>query len=160
LKQELESHGLSTQLIREADISLSMEQRAILTNAAHPTVYISLHVSSEGSGVRLYTAMLPAAGESHGPFLDWDTAQSASRTTSQVVETSLATEFEKRQVAVRSLIAPLRPLNSITTAGIAIEIAPPTSGVAELNAPQYQQLISESVTTGLLAVRDKLGAVR
>jgi N-acetylmuramoyl-L-alanine amidase len=160
LKQELESHGLSTQLIREADISLSMEQRAILTNAAHPTVYICLHATSEGNGVRLYTAMLPAAGESRGPFLDWDTAQSASRTTSQVVETSLATEFEKRLVTVRSLIAPLRPLNSITTAGIAIEIAPPTSGMAELNAPQYQQLISESVTTGLLAVRDKLGAVR
>ncbi len=160
LKQELEAHGLSTQLLRESDISLGVEQRAILTNASHPAVYICLHASSEGSGVRLYTAMLPAGAESRGPFLDWDTAQSASHTASQVVETSLATEFEKRQVAVRSLMAPLRPLNNITGTAIAIEIAPPTSGINELNSPQYQQLISESVTTGVLAVREKLGAAR
>src|SRR3989440_5776353 len=104
LKQELEARGLSTQLVRDSDVSLTVEQRAILTNAAHPTVYICLHATSEGNGVRLYTAMLPAGAESRGPFLDWDTAQSASHTASQVVETSLATEFEKRQVAVRSLM--------------------------------------------------------
>jgi N-acetylmuramoyl-L-alanine amidase len=160
LKQELEAHGLNTQLLRDSDVSLTVEQRAILTNAAHPAVYICLHATSEGNGVRLYTAMLPAGAESRGPFLDWDTAQSASRAASQMVETSLATELEKRQVSVRSLVAPLRPLNNITGTAIAIEIAPPTSGIAELNAPQYQQLISESVTTGLLAVREKLGAVR
>jgi N-acetylmuramoyl-L-alanine amidase len=137
-----------------------MEQRAILTNAAHPTVYICLHATSEGNGVRLYTAMLPAAGESRGPFLDWDTAQSASRAASQVIETSLAAEFEKRQVAVRSLIAPLRPLNNVTSAAIAIEVAPPASGMADLNSPQYQQLISESIASGVLAVRDKLGTAR
>jgi len=160
LKQELESRGLSTQLVRDSDVSLTVEQRAILTNAAHPTVYICLHATSEGNGVRLYTAMLPAGAESRGPFLDWDTAQSASRATSQVVETSLATEFEKRQVAVRSLMAPLRPLNNVTTAAIAIEVASPASGIVDLNSPQYQQLISESIASGVLAVRDKLGAAR
>src|SRR6266699_2990210 len=159
-QRELEARGLSTQLVRDSDVSLTVEQRAILTNAAHPTVYICLHASSEGNGVRLYTAMLPAGAESRGPFLDWDTAQSASRATSQVVETSLATEFEKRQVAVRSLMAPLRPLNNVTTAAIAIEVASPASGIVDLNSPQYQQLISESIASGVLAVRDKLGAAR
>jgi len=77
-----------------------------------------------------------------------------------VVETSLATEFEKRQVAVRSLMAPLRPLNNVTTAAIAIEVASPASGIVDLNSPQYQQLISESIASGVLAVRDKLGAAR
>jgi N-acetylmuramoyl-L-alanine amidase len=160
LKQELEAHGLSTQLLRDGDVTLGVEQRAILTNAAHPTVYICLHVSSEGNGVRLYTAMLPAGAESRGPFLNWDTAQSASRAASQVVETSLAAEFEKRQVAVRSLMAPLRPLNNITTAAIAIEVASPASGIVDLNSPQYQRLVSESIASGVLAVGDKLGAAR
>src|SRR2546421_2527801 len=56
LRQELEARGLSTQLVRDSDVSLTVEQRAILTNAAHPAVYICLHATSEGSGVRLYTA--------------------------------------------------------------------------------------------------------
>jgi N-acetylmuramoyl-L-alanine amidase len=160
LKEELEAHGLSTQLLRDGDVSLTVDKRATLTNAAHPAVYICLHASSEGNGIRLYTAMVPAGAESRGPFLNWDTAQSASRATSQMVEASLAAEFEKRQVAVRSLVAPLRPLNNITSAAIAIEVAPPVGGIAELNSPRYQQLISESIASGVLAVRDRLGTAR
>jgi len=160
LKQELETRGLSTQLLRDSDISLNTDKRAVLTNTAHPAIYICLHASSDGTGVRLYTAMLPPGGEGRGPFLDWDTAQSASRVASQVVETSVASEFELRQISVRSLMAPMRPLNNITTAAIAIEVAPPASGIVDLNSPQYQQLISESIASGVLAVRDKLGTAR
>jgi N-acetylmuramoyl-L-alanine amidase len=160
LKEELEAHGLSTQLLRDGDVSLTVDKRATLTNAAHPAVYICLHASSEGNGIHLYTAMLPAGAESRGQFLDWDTAQSASRATSQMVEASLAAEFEKRQVAVRSLVAPLRPLNNVTAAAIAIEVAPPVGGITELNSPRYQQLISESIASGVLAVRDRLGTAR
>jgi N-acetylmuramoyl-L-alanine amidase len=160
LKQDLESHGLSAQLLRDSDVSMTADQRAALTNTAQPKVYICLHASSEGNGVRLYTAMLPAGSESRGPFLDWDTAQSASRAMSQIVETALAAEFGKRQISVRSLVAPLRPLNNITAAAIAVEVAPPASGIADLHSPQYQQLISESIVSGVLAVRDKLGAAR
>jgi hypothetical protein len=52
----------------------------------------------------------------------------------------------------------LRPLNSITTAAVAIEVAPPAGKVAELNSSTYQQLVAESVTAGIEAVRDQLGA--
>ncbi len=160
LRQELQAHGLTTLLLRDGDITLSLDQRANLTNAAHPTIYICLHAASQGDGARLYTALLPAGGENHGPFLDWNTAQSGFRTASQTAESSLAAEFGKREVRVRSLLAPLRPLNNITAAAVAIEIAPPAGKISDLNSPAYQQLVAESVTAGIEAVRDRLGTAR
>ena len=160
LGQQLQAHGLTTLVLREGDATMSLDQRANMTNAAHPTIYICLHAASQGSGIRLYTALLPAAADSRGPFLDWSTAQSGFRAASQTAESSLASELRKRQIAVRSLLAPLRPLNNITAAAVAIEIAPPAGKLADLNSPAYQQLVAESVTAGIEAVRDQLGAAR
>ncbi|HEV3208194.1 MAG TPA: N-acetylmuramoyl-L-alanine amidase [Terriglobales bacterium] len=161
LRQELLAHNLPTLLLRSDDTTLSLDQRAGLTNIAHPAVYICLHAASQGTGVRLYTALLPVGGEGRGPFLGWDRAQSAARPTSLTLASSLAAEFGKRQVPVRSLTAPLRPLNSITTAAVAIEIAPPAGKISNLNSPAYQQLVSEAVSAGIEAVeaaRHKPGA--
>jgi predicted outer membrane protein len=52
-------------------------------------------------------------------------------------------------------------LNSITTAAVAIEIAPPAGKISNLNSPAYQQLVSEAVSAGIEAVeaaRHKPGA--
>jgi N-acetylmuramoyl-L-alanine amidase len=158
LRQQLQGRGLPTLMLREGDTTMSLDQRANMTNEARPAIYICLHAASQGSGVRLYTALLPAGAEGRGPFLDWNTAQSAFRAASQTAETSLAVEIGKRQLAVRSLLAPLRPLNNITAAAVVIEIAPPAGRLADLNSPAYQQLVAESVTAGVEAVRDQLGA--
>jgi N-acetylmuramoyl-L-alanine amidase len=160
LRQQLQGRGLTTLMLREGDATMSLDQRANMTNAAHPVIYICLHAASQGSGVRLYTALLPAGAEGRGPFLDWNTAQSGFRAASQTAESSLATELGKRQIQVRSLVAPLRPLNNIAAAAVAIEIAPPAGKFADLNSPAYQQLVAESVTAGIEAVRDQLGAIR
>jgi N-acetylmuramoyl-L-alanine amidase len=160
LRQELESRGVSTLVLRDGDATLSLDQRANLANAAHPAIYICLHAASQGTGVRLYGSMLPAGGENRGPFLDWDTAQAAFAATSQMVEASLIAELQKKQISVRTLIAPLRPLNNITAAAVAVEIAPPEAGISELNSPGYQQLITETIATGIVAAREKLEAPR
>jgi len=160
LRQELESRGVSTLVLREGDTTLSLDQRANLANAAHPAIYICLHAASQGTGVRLYGSMLPSGGESRGPFLDWDTAQSAFAPASQTVETSVIAELQKKQISVRTLIAPLRPLNNITAAALAVEIAPPEAGISELNSPGYQQLITEAIATGMVAAREKLDTPR
>ena len=160
LRQELESRGVSTLVLRDGDATLSLDQRANLANAAHPAIYICIHAASQGTGVRLYGSMLPAGGENRGPFLDWDTAQSGFSSASQTVEASLIAELQKKQISVRTLIAPLRPLNNITAAAVAFEIAPPEAGISELNSPGYQQLIGEAIATGIVAAREKLGAPR
>jgi N-acetylmuramoyl-L-alanine amidase len=156
LRSELESRGLTTLLVRDGDFSLTLDQRANLTNSTHPAIYICIHATSQGNGVHLYTAMVPAIGQGRGPFLDWDTAQSAFLTSSQIAEANLAAEFGRRQVAVRTLAAPLRPLNNVIVPAVAVEVAPSSDGVSSLLLPAYQQLIAGSIATGITATRDKL----
>ena len=123
-----------------------------------PAIYVCIHATSQGNGVRIYTALLPAGGDNHGPFLDWETAQSGFRGASQAVPRSLAAEFQRRQVVVRSLSAPLRPLNNIVGAAVAVEVAPPASGLAQLNSAEYQQLVAEAIATAVTSMRGQLGA--
>ena len=158
LRQELQSRGLTTLVIRDGDITLSPDQRAGMVNSVRPRIYICVHATSQGHGVRLYSALLPAGEENRGPFLDWATAQSSYLASSQATVQSLAAELRSRHVLVRALLAPLRPLNSITTTAIAVEIAPPAGGLSELNNADYEQGAASAIAAGVLAARDKLEA--
>src|SRR6266849_1142316 len=60
LKQELENRGVSVLMLRDADATLSLDQRAALANNSRPAIFVTLHASSQGNGVRLYTALIPA----------------------------------------------------------------------------------------------------
>ena len=158
LRQELESRGISTLVLRDSDANLTLDQRAIFTNTAHPVIYISMHAASSGRGVRLYTALLPASGENNGPFVAWDTAQSRFLPLSQAAAQGVSSELQKKQIQVRTLAAPLRPLNNVAAAAIAVEVAPPGTDVMDLNLPAYQQNVVSGVANGIAAVRDRLGA--
>src|SRR5215469_8874048 len=83
LRQELESRGISTLSLRDTDGGLALDQRAAFANTAHPAIYIALHAASDGKGVRVFTALMPAGGENNGPFVAWDTAQAAFLPASQ-----------------------------------------------------------------------------
>jgi N-acetylmuramoyl-L-alanine amidase len=159
LRQELESRGISTLVLRDSDANLSLDDRAFFANNTHAAVYIALHAASNGHGVRVYTALLPYGGEDdRGPFRSWTGAQSSSIPLSQAAAASVAGELKKLQVTVRTLTSPIRPLNNIVTAAIAVEVAPPASDLSTLNAPDYQQLIAGAVANGILAIRPQLGA--
>jgi N-acetylmuramoyl-L-alanine amidase len=159
LRQELESRGISTLVLRDSDANLSLDDRAYFANTTHAAVYIALHAASNGHGVRVYTALLPYNNEEdHGPFRSWSTAQSASAPLSHTVATSVAAELRKVQVTTRMLEAPLRPLNNVTAAAIAVEVAPPAADVTALTAPDYQQLIAGSIANGIVNIRAQLGA--
>jgi N-acetylmuramoyl-L-alanine amidase len=66
-------------------------------------------------------------------------------------------ELRKQQVSVRILTAPLRPLNNIVTAALAVEVAPPASDLSQLTSPDYQQVIASAVANGIAAIRGQLG---
>jgi N-acetylmuramoyl-L-alanine amidase len=157
LRQELESRGITTLVLRDSDANLPVDQRAVFANADHAAIYIAVHAASSGHGVRVYTALLPFGDDDRGPFRSWTTAQRASLPLSQSTATAVAAELQKRQIAVRSLLASLRPLNNVTGPAIAIEVAPEGSDVSQLTAPDYQQLITSAVATAIAASRDQLG---
>jgi N-acetylmuramoyl-L-alanine amidase len=158
LRQELESRGITTLVLRDSDANLSLDQRAVFANADHAAIYIALHAASDGPGVRVYTALLPFGEDDRGPFRNWDTAQHASLPLSQSAAAAVASELQKRQIPVRMLTAPLRPLNNVTGPAIAIEVAPEGSNLAQLTAPDYQELVTSAVATAIAADRNQLGA--
>jgi|SRR5579863_321197 len=160
LRQELESRGITVLVLRDSDATLSLDQRAYLANANHEAIYIALHATASGHGVRIYTALLPYGGDDRGPFHSWTTSQHAFLSLSQSAAADVANEFQKRQILVRSLTAPLRPLNNVTTAALAVEVAPQGSDLTQLNAPDYQQLVTSAVATAIAADREKLGAAQ
>jgi N-acetylmuramoyl-L-alanine amidase len=150
---------MSTLVLRDSDANLSLDERAFFANTTHAAVYISLHAASNGHGVRVYTALLSYGGEDErGPFRSWTTAQQSSIPLSQAAAASVAAELRKQRVSVRILTAPLRPLNNIVTAAIAVEVAPPASDLYQLTSPDYQQLIAGAVANGIAAIRTQLGA--
>lgn len=156
LRTELESRGITTLVLRDSDANLPVDQRAIFANADHAAIYIAVHASASGHGVRVYTSLLPYGEDDRGPFRSWTTAQHNILPISQSTASSVAAELQKRQIPVRALAAPLRPLNNITGPAIAIEVAPQGSDVAQLTAPDYQQLVTSAVATAIAASRDQL----
>ncbi len=162
LRQELQNRGISTLVLRDSDANLSLDDRAYLANNMNAAVYIAIHAASNGPGVRLYTALLPYTDEQdRGPFLSWSRAQQPSLSLSQAVAGSVATELKKQQVSVRTLLAPLRPLNNVVMAALAVEIAPPASDVTQLTSADYQQIITTAVANGIANVRQQLeGSLR
>jgi N-acetylmuramoyl-L-alanine amidase len=158
LRQELESRGIPTFVLRDSDANLSLDQRAMFANADHAAIYIALHAASNGHGVHVYTSMLPYGGDDRGPFRSWTNAQHASMPLSQSTAMAVAAELQRRQIPVRTLTAPLRPLNNVTGAAIAVEVAPQGFDSSQLTAPDYQQLITSAVATAIAATRDQLGS--
>jgi N-acetylmuramoyl-L-alanine amidase len=159
LRQELENRGIPTLVLRDSDANLSLDDRAFSTNNSHAAIYIALHAASNGHGARIYTAMLPYSDQDdRGPFRSWTTAQRSSMPLSQAAALSVTAELKKQDVDVRTLTAPLRPLNNIVTAAIAVEVAPSASDVTQLTSPDYQQLIAAAVATGIADIRAQLGA--
>jgi N-acetylmuramoyl-L-alanine amidase len=160
LRQELESRGITTLVLRDSDANLSLDQRAVFANADHAAIYIALHADSSGRGVRVYTALLPAGEDDRGPFRSWSDAQHASLALSQSTASTVAAEFQKRQIPVRTLAAPLRPLNNVTGAAIAVEVAPQGTDLSQLVAPDYQQLVTSAVASAIASLHDQLGAAQ
>ncbi|HEX4783836.1 MAG TPA: N-acetylmuramoyl-L-alanine amidase [Candidatus Sulfotelmatobacter sp.] len=160
LRQELESRGIPTLVLRDSDANLSLDQRAVYANADRAAIYIAVHAASNGHGVRVYTALLPYGSDDHGPFKSWTTAQHASLSLSQTAANAVAAEMQRRQIPVRSLAAPLRPLNNVIGAAIAVEVAPQGSDPSQLTAPDYQQLVTSAIATAIAATRDQLGAMQ
>src|SRR3954447_17854011 len=95
LRLDLGTRGFVAELVRDSDINLSTDDRAAKANAAHPTLYVCLHATSESSGIGVYTAMLPENAETSGPFVDWNTAQFSFLPASRAAQQEIMAAMQK-----------------------------------------------------------------
>ena len=158
LRHELERQGFAVVLLRAGDDTLTLDQRAGAANAARASLYISLHADSQGSGARVYTALLPVEGQDRGPFHAWNAAQAPSLPMSQSAAAAIVNEMQKHQFPARGYSASLRPLNNLVMPAVAVELAPGPNGVADLPSANYQQKAAAAIADGIASLRDRLGA--
>ena len=157
LRHELENRGFAVALLRDADTSLTLDQRAAAANVARAGIYISLHAVLQGSGARVYTALLPVEGTSNGVFHAWNAAQAPALPVSRIVSAAIVAEMQKREFPVRASSASLRPLNNVLMPAVAVELAPGDDGVADLISANYQQRAASAIADAVVSVRDRLG---
>src|ERR1035437_5577285 len=157
LRHELEIRGFAVALLRDGDTSSTLDQRAAAANVARAGIYISLHAVSQGSGARVYTALLPVEGTSNGVFHAWNAAQSPALSVSRIVSAAIVAQMQKREFPVRASSASLRPLNNVFMPAVAVELAPGADGVADLTSANYQQRAASAIADALVSVRDRLG---
>jgi N-acetylmuramoyl-L-alanine amidase len=160
LRQELENRGVSALVIRDSDTNLTADQRAIFTNTSRPLLYVAIHAASDGHGVRLYTSLLPAGAPNNGPFTSWDIAQFPFIASSQSAAAAVAAELRRKQIPNRTLRTPLRPLNNVATAAIALEVAPIGTNIGDLASPPFQQSLAAILADGIVSARARLEASR
>jgi N-acetylmuramoyl-L-alanine amidase len=157
LRHELEIRGFAVALLRDGDTTSTLDQRAAATNVARAGIYISLHAVAQGSGARVYTALLPVEGTSKGVFHAWNAAQAPSLPVSRIVSAAVVAEMQKREFSAQASSASLRPLNNVFMPAVAVELAPGANGVADLTSANYQQRVASAIANAVASVRDRLG---
>jgi N-acetylmuramoyl-L-alanine amidase len=160
LRSEVQSHGLTAVMSRDADVTVPVEQRAAMADAARVAVYVSLHAASLGRGVRVYTAMINSASAKPGGFVPWATAQAGYLLSSRALADIVKAELGKHEIPSSELSAPVKPLNNVAAAAIAIEVAPSGADVGSVNAAGYQQRIAAAVAEAIVVGRTRVEAER
>ena len=143
-------------LLRDADTTIALDQRAAAANTARAGIYITVHATSLGNGVHVYTAMLPVEGQNRGTFHAWNAAQSSALPISRTASTAILTELQKKEFPVRGSFASLRPLNNVVMPAVAVELGPGPNGLSDLTSANYQQRASSAIADAVVAVRDRL----
>lgn len=159
VRANLDQRGIVGYLPRDGDATMSFDQRAIAANGSRGVLYVSIHVSSTGSRVRLFTSRLAGSVSARG-FLPWNKAQANSLNQSHSVAASMITEFESRQIHAIPYESGMRPLRNIAKPGVAIEIAPPTGTVEGLTSPLYQESVASAIAASVANLRGMLEASR
>jgi len=160
VRSELQSRGISAVMSRDADVNVSIEQRAAMADAAHVAIFLSLHAASQGRGVRVYTAMIDSATPAPGDFVAWDAAQSGYMLVSRALADIVKAELGKHEIPSSELPAPLKPLNNVTAVAIAVEVTPSAGDVASVNAGAYQQRIAATLAEAIVVGRSRIEAQR
>jgi N-acetylmuramoyl-L-alanine amidase len=142
LRAELQSKGLTINMLRDSDALLTPDQRAEQANVGHPVAYVALHVAPARAPVRLYTEQV--SGTPRAVFVPWDKVQSAYLARSKSLSGELAVALASSG-PVDSREAMLPTLKSIMAPAVAIEM--PDNMVAD---PAAQDSLVRQISRGIV----------
>jgi len=155
LRSLLAARGIQVVTTREADQSVSMDQRAMIANRASAQACISLHVAETGSGVHLFVSNLAPAAATR--FMPWKTAQAAWVTRSLALTGALNSALTHAGTSVTLGRAPLPGIDSMSCPAVAIELAPERTADRKLTAEpdnaDYQAQVAGVLAAALLEWR-------
>lgn len=161
IKAELQERGIAVRLMRDTDVSMSLEQRAETTNEQRAGVYVAIHAGIPGGGVRVYA---PAFGTNSGAgqvkFLPWENAQENYVPRSRTLAKGIAGELDKRNITATILRASLRPLNNINAPAIGIELAGDPDNVQDITEQKFQNTVATAIAVGIAQLRGQLEGQR
>ncbi len=159
LRVALTAAGFTVVSTRDADgpDPLPSDQRAEIANRAHAVACVVLHATAIGSGVHVYTSMLPPSapeGDASSGFVPvpWDMAQAPSVDQRLHLASDLRAELGAESLPVMVGRAPVRPLDNMMCPAVAIEIAPlgaAGSTPTPVTDADYQQRVAATVTAAL-----------
>ncbi|HET9837870.1 MAG TPA: N-acetylmuramoyl-L-alanine amidase [Candidatus Angelobacter sp.] len=158
LRKELDDRGIASRLLRDSDVDLALDRRAEITNEQRAGLYIALHAGRPGRGVRVYAPMLSDAQPPAGRFLPWESAQAPALDRSKFAAQAIAAELRKKDLAVSMLGVPLRPLNSIVTSAVAVELAPEGADLQSLDNPRRNSSVASAIASAIAQLRGQTGA--
>ena len=159
LRKQLEERGIHARLLREGDTNLSLERRAEITNQERAGIYIAVHASPPGRGVRVYSAAFPSpATPAVQSFVSWDVAQAPFLERSRAAARAVSNELRKTDIPVNLLAAPLRPLNNVVAPAISLEWAPAPDELKPQQASKVSAKLTSAVATAISEIHGAGGA--
>jgi len=156
LRADLESRGIASVLLRDADTDTSDDQRAVTTNTQRAAVYIALHAGRPGSGVRVFTEMMPIApnAPAAGAFIEWQQAQAPFLERSRELAMDVVSEMGAKSIPARELPAALPPMNAINAPAIAVELAPADADdIDSITSAPYQEIVSAAIAKAVVRIK-------
>ncbi len=141
LRSMLSAHGISVVTTRESDTAITAVNRAETANHVGAAACITLHATTSGSGIHLFTASLTPVPVTR--FLPWETAQGAYTEQSLRLSSEFDSAMTHAEIPVTLGRTALRPLDSFTCPAVVVEISPLNgkAHVTALSEPAYQDRI-------------------
>jgi len=158
LRKELEDRGIASRLLRDSDVDLTLDRRAEIANEQRPAIYVALHAGRPARGVRVYAPLIADAQKPAGRFLPWESAQVPALDRSKSAAQAIAAELRKRNLTVSVLGVPIRPLNSIVTPAVAVELAPEGEDTESLDSARRNSGVAAAIATAISQLRGQTGA--
>src|ERR1700685_2533654 len=138
LRSTLGAHGINVVTTRESDSAIPALNRVEAANHVGAAACITLHATTSGTGVHLFTSSLTQIPLTR--FLPWETAQGAYAEQSLRLSSEFDSALTHAEIPVTLGRTALQPLDSFTCPAVAIELSPLNLNgkVTALSDPGYQ----------------------